>query len=143
MGGHDKLGMQLVPLKLLAPNEMQEFTLDLLKNSSNIGEPEKKQRGKIMVELTYDPFKEDHEHSSGHLDGYGRKESRISRTSDDDTPRGAGLLLVTVQGAEDVEGERHNNPYAVILFRGDTKKTKVAKYTECLFSAVCVCVFFF
>ncbi|KAJ9684626.1 hypothetical protein PVL29_016878 [Vitis rotundifolia] len=132
VGGHDKLGMQLVPLKLLTPHETQEFTLDLLKNS-NISDPQKKQRGKIVVELTFDPFKEDHECASGPLDGYGRKESRISRTSDDDTPSGAGLLLVTIQGAEDVEGQRHNNPYAVILFRGEKKKTKVAKYIISMF----------
>ncbi|KAJ9684627.1 hypothetical protein PVL29_016878 [Vitis rotundifolia] len=129
VGGHDKLGMQLVPLKLLTPHETQEFTLDLLKNS-NISDPQKKQRGKIVVELTFDPFKEDHECASGPLDGYGRKESRISRTSDDDTPSGAGLLLVTIQGAEDVEGQRHNNPYAVILFRGEKKKTKMMKKTR-------------
>lgn len=132
MGGHDKLGMQLVPLKLLTPHETQEFTLDLLKNT-NISDPHKKQRGKIVVDLTFDPFKEENELFSGNLDGYGRKESRISRTSDDDTLSGAGLLLVTIHGAEDVEGQRHNNPYAVILFRGEKKKTKVADILECFF----------
>ena len=116
--------MQLVPLKLLTPHETHEFTLDLLKNT-NISDPHKKQRGKIMVELTFDPFKEENELSSGHLNGYGKKESGISRNSDDDTQSGAGLLLVTIQGAEDVEGQRHNNPYAEILFRGEKKKTKV------------------
>ncbi|XP_010658397.1 synaptotagmin-3 isoform X2 [Vitis vinifera] len=129
VGAHDKLGMQLVPLKLLTPHETQEFTLDLFKNT-NLSDPQQKQRGKIVVELTFDPFKEDHECYSGPLDGYGRKESRISRASDDDTPSGAGLLLVTIQGAEDVEGQRHNNPYAVILFRGEKKKTKMMKKTR-------------
>lgn len=127
MGGHDKLGMQSVPLKLLTPHETKEFTLDLLKDS-NISEPEKKQRGTILVELTFDPFKEDHECTSGLLDGHGRMESRISRVSDNETPSGAGLLLVTIQGAEDVEGQRHNNPFAVIIFRGERKKTKVSRF---------------
>ncbi|PSS05083.1 Synaptotagmin-3 like [Actinidia chinensis var. chinensis] len=131
VGAHDKLGSQVVPLKLLTPTEAKEFRLDLLKNTS-ISEPQnKKQRGQIVVELTYDPFKEDSEEFSGPLDsGYVRKESGIDRASGNESPSGAGLLLVTVHGAEDVEGERHNNPYALVLFRGETKKSKVIKKTR-------------
>ncbi|CAB4270525.1 unnamed protein product [Prunus armeniaca] len=34
------------------------------------------------------------------------------------------------QGAEDVEGEHHNNPYAFLCFRGEEKKTKMVKKTR-------------
>ncbi|PSR98893.1 Synaptotagmin-3 like [Actinidia chinensis var. chinensis] len=131
VGAHDRLGSQVVPLKLLTPTEAKEFTLDLLKNTS-ISEPQnKKQRGQIVVELTYDPFKEDNEEFSGTLDsGYVRKESGIDRASGNESPGGAGLLLVTVHGAEDVEGERHNNPYALILLRGEKKKSKMIRKTR-------------
>ena len=118
VGTHDRLGMQFVPLKLLTPYETKEFKLDLLKHT-NISDPQdKKQRGKIVVELTYAPFREDSIKLDGPQDGYGRKESGFDRTSDSKVFSGAGLLSVMVQGAEDVEGERHNNPYAVVLFRG-------------------------
>ncbi|XWS75161.1 hypothetical protein CRYUN_Cryun01aG0061200 [Craigia yunnanensis] len=126
VGTHDRLGMQFVPLKLLTPYETKEFKLDLLKHT-DINDPlDKKQRGKIVVELTYAPFRED----SIKLDGYGRKESGFDRPSDSEVFSGAGLLSVMVQGAEDVEGENHNNPYAVVLFRGETKKTKMMKRTR-------------
>ncbi|KAJ7975054.1 synaptotagmin-3 [Quillaja saponaria] len=124
VGAHDRLGMQLVPLKLLSPYETKEFKLDLLKDT-NISEPQaKRQRGQLMVELTFVPFKEDSAKFSGPLDGYVKKESGINRVSDDEPLGGAGLLSVLVQGAEEVEGERHNNPYALVLYRGEKKRTK-------------------
>ncbi|KAF5947382.1 hypothetical protein HYC85_013339 [Camellia sinensis] len=130
VGGHDKLGMQIIPLKLLTPNETKEFVLDLLKHTGISDPHDKKHRGQIVLELTYDPFKEGDEFS-GPLDGgYGRMESGIHRASENDSPGGAGLLLVTVCGAEDVEGERHNNPYALVLFRGERRKSKVIKKTR-------------
>ncbi|KAK9059796.1 hypothetical protein SSX86_020500 [Deinandra increscens subsp. villosa] len=110
VGSHDRLGMQMVPLKLLQPNETMEFTLDLLKNT-NVADPNKKQqRGQIMLEMTYAPFKEDNDVLSGPL-------TPVNRENDvrfgGGTPSGAGVLLVTVQGAEDIEGVHHNNPYAM------------------------------
>ncbi|XP_058094521.1 synaptotagmin-3 isoform X2 [Magnolia sinica] len=126
VGAHDKLGMQVIPLRLLTPNETKAFTLDLLKNMNPNDPQNKTNRGKIMVELTYDPFKED-DRFSGPLDGAG-KDSGIRRSPESSSiaSRG-GLLLVVAQGAEDVEGNRHNNPCAVILFRGEQRKTKVIK----------------
>ncbi|KAK9283339.1 hypothetical protein L1049_011579 [Liquidambar formosana] len=131
VGGHDRLGMQVVPLKLLTPHETKEFVLDLLKNT-NIDDPQnKKHRGQIVVELTFIPFKEDSDGFSEPLEGgYGKKESGISKSFNDGDLSGAGVLLVMVQGAEDVEGERHNNPYALILFRGERKKTKKIRKTR-------------
>nr|XP_043607386.1 synaptotagmin-3-like isoform X2 [Erigeron canadensis] len=127
VGSHDRLGMQVVPLKLLTPNETMELTLDLLKNT-NIMDPHKhQQRGQIMLEMTYSPFKDDHdllsEPPTPVQKGNGMK-------CGGESPSGAGVLLVTVQGAEDVEGDRHNNPYAVVIFRGETKKTKIVKRTR-------------
>ncbi|XP_057989404.1 synaptotagmin-3 isoform X2 [Hevea brasiliensis] len=124
VGGHDRLGMQLVPLNVLTPHDTKEFTLDLLKHS-NITDPrDKKQRGQIVVELTFVPFKEDSAKFNEPLHGGSENSSEDERLS------GAGLLSVMVQGAEDVEGEHHNNPYASVLFRGEKKKTKVIRKTR-------------
>ncbi|KAH9703813.1 Synaptotagmin-3 [Citrus sinensis] len=130
VGGHDRLGMQLVPLKLLTPHETKEFTLDLLKHT-NISDPkDMKQRGKIVVELTYVPFKEDSIKFSSVSKKYSRKGSGNDQSSDEEALSGAGLLSVLVQGAEDVEGENHNNPYAIILYKGDKKRTKMIRKTR-------------
>ncbi|WOL04274.1 synaptotagmin-3 isoform X1 [Canna indica] len=120
---HDKLGMQVVPLSLLTPHETKEFTLDLLKNLNHNDPQNKRNRGKVIVQLTFDPFKEDSGSFSKILD---EKLSGIDRGIQDESCNG-GLLLVTIEGAEDVEGKRHTNPYAKVLFRGEKKKTKVIK----------------
>ncbi|XP_027366801.1 synaptotagmin-3 isoform X3 [Abrus precatorius] len=130
VGGHDKLGMQLVPLKLLKPYENKEFTLDLLKDTNLIETPNKKPRGKIVVDLTFVPFREDSTKFGGTSEGYGRKESGIDIVSDDEVQEGAGLLSVVIQEAEEVEGEHHNNPYAVLTFKGEKKRTKMMKKTR-------------
>ncbi|XP_042475631.1 synaptotagmin-3-like isoform X2 [Macadamia integrifolia] len=134
VGTHDKLGMQVVPLRLLSPHETKEFTLDLLKNINPNDPHNKKRRGQIFVELTFKPFIEDIDRFSGPLDGYmkkgsmkGRKESMRGKEQDDVVSDGPGVLLVTVRGAEDVEGKNHNNPYALVLFRGEQKKTKMIR----------------
>ncbi|MBA0813699.1 hypothetical protein Gohar_027527 [Gossypium harknessii] len=130
VGNHDRLGMQFVPLKFLTPYETKEFKLDLLKHTDSYDPQDKKQRGKIVVELMYAPFRADSGKLDGTQDGYSRKESGFDRTSDSEVFGGAGLLSVLIQGAEDVEGERHNNPYAVVFFRGETKRTKMIKRTR-------------
>lgn len=120
--------MQLVPLKLLTPNETKEFTLDLVKNT-NMNDPQnKKRRGKIVVEMTFVPFKPDSIKFNESWDGNGKMERRTSRSLDDEALGKAGLLSVMILGAEDVEGEHHNNPYALIRYRGETKKTKVVNF---------------
>lgn len=130
VGAHDRIGSQVVPLKLLTPHETKEFTLDLLKSTFTSDSHHKKPRGQIVVELTYDHFKEDSDDSSELLERGRRKENRIDRASGNESPSGAGLLLVTVYGADDVEGGgAHNNPYVFILFRGEKKKSKVCLLT--------------
>ncbi|KAD2392718.1 hypothetical protein E3N88_39695 [Mikania micrantha] len=127
VGSHDRLGMQMVPLKLLTPNKTMNLTLDLLKNTNIVDPHKKQQRGQIMMEMTYAPFKEDNDVLSGPLTPV-NKENDMGPASR--TPGGAGVLLVTIQGAEDVEGEHHNNPYAMVIFRGEKKKTKIIKRTR-------------
>ena len=114
---HDKLGMQVIPLRLLTPYESKLFTLDLVR-SMNPNDPQnKKNRGKLIVELTFDPFREDNMASDGEGNASIRREA--------DGESSGGVLLVSVENAEDVEGKRHTNPYAEVLFRGERKKTKV------------------
>ncbi|XP_056171070.1 synaptotagmin-3-like isoform X3 [Syzygium oleosum] len=133
-GTHDKLGMQVVPLTLISSHEPKEFTLNLVKNQ-NLNDPHnKKPRGQLMVELSYHPLKEDSHRLSGPLE---RHESQSSESEVIERPNEeasqncqAGLLLVTVQGAEDVDGMHHTNPYALVLFRGEEKKTKLVKRTR-------------
>ena len=125
VGGHDKIGMQLVPLKLLMPNETKEFTLDLVKNMNANDPQNKKRRGQLVVELTYVHFKSDSTTSNENGNGSEGKECGNKSGSDGETLDRGGLLLVMIQGAEDVEGEHHNNPYALIHFRGEKRKTKV------------------
>lgn len=130
VGGHDRLGVQLIPLKQLTPYETKEFTLSLLKDTNISDSREKKKRGQIEVELTFVPFKENSLKYSGPSDAYGRKESCNDEALDDGALGGAGLLSVLVQGAEEVEGQSHNNPYALVLYRGERKKTKMIKRTR-------------
>ncbi|KAL6336338.1 hypothetical protein AAG906_014508 [Vitis piasezkii] len=130
VGMHDKLGMQVVPLRLLTPNMTKEFTLDLLKNTNPNDPHNKKYRGKIVVEMTFNPFKEDSERFSGLLNEHMRNDSGGERATEDVPSSGAGLLLVVIQGAEHVEGKHHNNPYAIILFKGERKNTKLIKKTR-------------
>uniref|UniRef100_A0A3Q7XPC5 Synaptotagmin-3 n=2 Tax=Cicer arietinum TaxID=3827 RepID=A0A3Q7XPC5_CICAR len=130
VGAHDKLGMQLVPLKLLKPYENKEFTLDLLKDTNINETPNKKFRGKIVVDMTFVPFKEDSMKFGGSSEQYVRKDSGVDSVSDDEVQEGAGLLSIVVQEADEVEGEHHSNPYAVVTFRGEKKRTKMMKKTR-------------
>ncbi|XP_038884156.1 synaptotagmin-3-like isoform X2 [Benincasa hispida] len=127
VGGHDRLGMQLVPLKVLTPYEKKELTLDLLKNTNINDHQNKKPRGQLVVELKFTPFREESSKFSSRLDGCRSMVSQDERDLHDDVVGGAGLLSVKIQGATSVEGKRHSNPYAVMHFRGEKKKTKMVK----------------
>ncbi|XAR69105.1 hypothetical protein NMG60_11000573 [Bertholletia excelsa] len=125
-GAHDKLGMQVIPLKWITPYETKEFKLDLLHSTKPDDPHNMNPRGQIMVETTFIPFKEENQKFSGPLDRHGMEEI-VGNTSQVLSFSGAGLLLVTVVGAKDVEGKRHNNPYALVLFKGEKRKTKILK----------------
>ncbi|GAA0163247.1 membrane trafficking regulatory protein [Lithospermum erythrorhizon] len=121
VGGHDRLGKQVYPLKMLTANETRKVRLDLLK-STDISDPQnKKHRGQLVLELTYAPFREE-DSLSGLLGGVSRNTG--NSTSINERPSGAGLLSVVAQGAEDLEGDHHTNPYVQIIFRGEHKKSK-------------------
>ncbi|XP_058215567.1 synaptotagmin-1-like [Rhododendron vialii] len=120
VGKHDKMGMNVVPLKELPPDEPKVVTLDLLKNMDPNDVQNEKSRGKLVVELTYKPFKE--EDIPKEFD-----ESGTVEKAPEGTPASGGMLVVIVHEAQDVEGKHHTNPYVRILFRGEEKKTKYVK----------------
>ncbi|CAA7033956.1 unnamed protein product [Microthlaspi erraticum] len=135
VGGHDRLGMQMIPLQKVNPGEKKVFNLDLIKNSNVVMDPlDKKQRGKLELDIRYVPFREESLKSrTENQDEYQRKESRSEKPSedDDDFLSEAGLLTVVIQSAKDVEGKKkHTNPYAFVLFRGEKKRTKMLKKTR-------------
>lgn len=123
------MGMQMIPLQKVNPGEKKEFNLDLIKNSNVVMDPlDKKQRGKLELDIRYVPFREESLKSRlENQDEYQRKESRNEKPSEeDDFLSEAGLLTVVIQSAKDVEGKKkHTNPYAFVLFRGEKKRTKV------------------
>ncbi|KAH7851638.1 hypothetical protein Vadar_014586 [Vaccinium darrowii] len=120
VGKHDKMGMNVVPLKELSPDEPKVLTLDLLKNMDPNDVQNEKSRGQLVVELTYKPFKE--EDMPKDLD-----DSGTVAKAPEGTPASGGMLVVIVHEAQDVEGKHHTNPYVRILFRGEEKKTKHVK----------------
>ncbi|XP_075476547.1 synaptotagmin-1-like [Primulina tabacum] len=120
VGKHDKMGMNVVPLKELPPDEAKVMTLDLLKNMDPNDVQNDKVRGQIEVELTYKPFKEeDMPHNTENLGAV--------QKAPEGTPSGGGLLVVIVHEAQDVEGKHHTNPYVRINFKGEERKTKQLK----------------
>ncbi|GMJ12894.1 SYNAPTOTAGMIN 1, synaptotagmin A, ARABIDOPSIS THALIANA SYNAPTOTAGMIN A [Hibiscus trionum] len=120
VGKHDKMGMNVVPLKELTPEEPKVMTLELLKNMDLNDARNEKSRGELEVELTYKPFKEDEISKSF-------DESKTLQKAPDTTPDGGGVLVVIVHEAQDVEGKHHTNPFVTVLFRGEKKKTKHVK----------------
>ncbi|KAK6939325.1 C2 domain [Dillenia turbinata] len=120
VGKHDKMGMNVIPLKELTPDEPKEFTLDLLKNMDPNDPQNEKSRGQIVVEAMYKPFKVDEI----------PKESdnpNAVQKAPEGTPAGGGLLVIIVHEAQDVEGKHHTNPHVELLFRGERRKTKTVK----------------
>ncbi|KAK0582656.1 hypothetical protein LWI29_028204 [Acer saccharum] len=120
VGKHDKMGMNVVPLKELTPEEPKVMTLELLKNMDLNDVQNEKSRGQITVELTYKPFKEEDIPK-------GFEESQEVPKAPENTPPGGGVLVVIVHEAQEVEGKHHTNPYVRVLFRGEERKTKHVK----------------
>ncbi|KAL5706461.1 Arf guanine nucleotide exchange factor syt1 [Ranunculus cassubicifolius] len=120
VGKHDKMGMNVIPLKDLSPDETKTLTLDLLKNMDANDVQNEKSRGQLVLELTYKPFKEEDIPKDF-------EDSNEVEKAPEGTPSGGGLLVVMIHEAEDLEGKHHTNPYARILFRGEERKTKHIK----------------
>ncbi|KAB5557698.1 hypothetical protein DKX38_008607 [Salix brachista] len=120
VGKHDKMGMNVIPLKDLTPDENKVMTLDLLKNMDPNDVQNEKSRGKIVVEVVYKPFKDlETERDLDNPNAVGK--------APEGTPSGGGLLVVIVHEAQDIEGKHHTNPYARLLFKGEEKRTKLVK----------------
>lgn len=117
------MGMNVIPLKDLTPDETKTMTLSLLKNMDANDSQNDKDRGQIMVELTYKPFKEDELPKDF-------EDNDAAHKVPEGTPPGGGVLMIIVHEAQDVEGKHHTNPYVKILFKGEERKTKVQ---SCLF----------
>lgn len=122
VGKHDKMGMNVLPLKEMVPNEHKSFTLELRKTleGAEDGVQPDKDRGRLEVELLYKPFTEEEMPK-------GFEESQSVQKAPEGTPAGGGVLAVIVHSAEDVEGKHHTNPYVRIYFKGEERKTKHVK----------------
>ncbi|XP_017701543.1 synaptotagmin-2-like [Phoenix dactylifera] len=119
VGKHDKMGMNVIRLKELTPDEPKSLTLDLLKKMDPDDVQNEKLRGQIVLEVTYKPFREVDLPKDINGDVVGKAPVG--------TPAGGGLLVVVVHEAKDVEGKHHTNPYVQIMFRGEKRKTKHIK----------------
>ena len=59
IGAHEKMGMQIVPLKDLVEDQPKTYTVPLVKNMDPNDEANtRKNRGEITFEMTFKPFKE-------------------------------------------------------------------------------------
>ncbi|KAG6537042.1 hypothetical protein ZIOFF_002120 [Zingiber officinale] len=120
VGKHEKMGMNVIRLNELNPDQPKILTLDLMKNLDNIDAQDDKFRGQIVVEATYKPFKEDKL-----LEVDSEKDTAVNAPNG--TPSGSGLLVVTIHEGQDLEGKHHTNPYVCLTFKGEVKKTKHIK----------------
>ena len=112
------MGMNVVPIKDLLPDESKVLTLDLRKNMDPGDVQNEKLRGQLVVEAIYKPFKG----SEIPLD---TENSDEVQKAPDGTPAGGGLLVIIIHEGQSIEGKNHTNPSARLLFRGEVKKTKV------------------
>ncbi|KAL2895400.1 Synaptotagmin-2 [Bienertia sinuspersici] len=119
-GSHEKMGVNVVPLKDLTPDEMKVVTLELLKSMDPDDVRNEKSRGQLVLELLYNPFKEDEIPDDP-------EDSGTVEKAPEGTPAGGGLLVITVHQAQDVEGKHHTNPYVRLIFQGEERKTKMIK----------------
>ncbi|XP_074279089.1 synaptotagmin-1-like [Silene latifolia] len=120
VGKHEKMGINVVPLKDLTPDETKEFVLPLLKTMDPNDVQNEKSRGQLVLEITYKSFKGEDVHDDAEDSGEVEK-------APEGTPAGGGMLVIIIHQAQDVEGKHHTNPYVRLLFRGEEKKTKTVK----------------
>lgn len=121
VGKHEKMGMNIIHLKDLTPDEPTLLTLGLLKNLDSNDSQNEKLRGELEVEVTYKPFKEDE-----NFPEVAENVEEVEKAPEG-TPSGGGLLVVTIHEAQDLEGKHHTNPYVRLTFKGEEKKTKHIK----------------
>nr|XP_011459105.1 PREDICTED: synaptotagmin-2 isoform X2 [Fragaria vesca subsp. vesca] len=130
VGRHDKMGMNVVPLSELTPDESKVMTLDILKNMDPNDAQNEKLRGQLVVELLYKPFKEDEMPED-------KEDSKEVQKAPEGTPEGGGMLVVIVHEAEDLEGKHHTNPHVRLLFKGEERRTKqVSNHLQCIYQLI-------
>lgn len=112
------MGMSVIPLKEVTPEEAKVMTVELLKNMDPNDTQNEKSRGQIMIEVMYKPFTDDQLPKDAN-------DGEVIEKAPEGTPEGGGLLVVIIHQAQDLEGKHHTNPSVRILFRGEEKKTKV------------------
>ncbi|KAK2398309.1 Calcium-dependent lipid-binding (CaLB domain) family protein [Trifolium repens] len=117
IGKHEKMGMNVIPLKELTPNEPKELTLKLLKTLEPDNPENEKPRGELVVEVMYKPFTEDELPKN-------TEDTNGVDKAPEGTPATGGLLVIIIHEAEEVEGKHHTNPYARLIFKGEERKTK-------------------
>ncbi|KAF7829559.1 synaptotagmin-2-like isoform X1 [Senna tora] len=117
---HEKMGMNVIPLKELIPDEPKVVTLDLLKTMDPNDAQNDKSRGQLIVEVLYKAFKD------VQFPGAGDVQVEIEKAPVE-TPSTGGVLVVMIHGAEDLEGKHHTNPYARLIFKGEERRTKRVK----------------
>ncbi|CAJ1972977.1 unnamed protein product [Sphenostylis stenocarpa] len=120
VGKHDKMGMNMIPLKGLQPEEPKVFTLELLKNMNPKDAQNEKSRGQIIMELTYKPFRKEELAKTF-------ERAQTVQKPPEGTPPGGGLLVVIIHEAQDVEGKYHTNPHVRLIFKGEERRTKIIK----------------
>lgn len=113
------MGVNVIPLKDLTPEEPKTLTLDLLKNLNPDDVQNEKSRGQLVVEVNYKPFQDDQMPTNV------EDAMDTVQKAPDGTPEGGGLLVIIVHEAQDLEGKHHTNPSVRLLFRGEEKRTKV------------------
>ncbi|KAL6210115.1 hypothetical protein ACLB2K_021053 [Fragaria x ananassa] len=101
VGKHEKMGINVIPLKDLPNDEPKVLTLDLLK-TMDLNDPQnEKNRGQLELELTYKPFVEEDLQK-------GYDETQTLEKAPEGTPPGGGLLVVIVHEGQDLEGKHHS-----------------------------------
>ncbi|XP_019174937.1 PREDICTED: synaptotagmin-2-like [Ipomoea nil] len=121
IGTNEMMGINIVPLKDLTPEEPKVLTLNLLKTLDPNDPINEKSRGQIVLEVMYKPFTD--EEMPNDVDESGGEVEKAP----EGTPAGGGLLVVIVHEAQDLEGKHHTNPFVRLLFKGEEKKTKTVK----------------
>ncbi|KVI07324.1 C2 calcium-dependent membrane targeting [Cynara cardunculus var. scolymus] len=86
VGKHDKMGMNVIPLKEVTPEEPKVMTLELLKNMDPNDAQNEKSRGQIMIELVYKPFADDKLPAEA-------EDGNMIEKAPEGTPEGGGLLV--------------------------------------------------
>ncbi|KAH9625474.1 hypothetical protein KSS87_008137 [Heliosperma pusillum] len=120
VGKDEKMGINVVPLKDLTPDETKELSLPLLKTLDPNDVQNEKSRGQLFLEIRFKSFK-------GEDVRVDPEDSGEVEKAPEGTPAGGGMLVIIIHQAQDVEGKHHTNPYVRLLFRGEEKKTKTVK----------------